>query len=189
VILLIDNYDSFVYNLLQALGLLGFPCKVVRNDRIAVRDVEAAAPSHIVLSPGPCTPREAGVSCEIVRAFSGRIPILGVCLGHQCIAAAFGARVVRSAHPMHGRTSPIVHDGRGVFRGVPSPFEAARYHSLAVDAASLPAELEATSSTDERDLMGVRHRAHPTEGLQFHPESYLTEHGLALLDNFVRMSS
>jgi anthranilate synthase/aminodeoxychorismate synthase-like glutamine amidotransferase len=189
LILVVDNYDSFVYNLVQAFGWLGFECIVRRNDRLDSADVERLGPSHLVLSPGPCTPSEAGASCDLVRAWSGRIPILGVCLGHQCIAASFGGRIERSARVMHGKTSRIVHDGRGVYRGLPSPFEAARYHSLTVAEDPLPAELEPTARTEQGELMGLRHREHPTEGVQFHPESYLTETGTGLLENFIRRTT
>jgi len=189
-VLVIDNYDSFTYNLVQYLLELGAAVEVHRNDAIAVEQVLAAAPSHVLLSPGPCTPDEAGVSLALVRALEGRIPLLGVCLGHQCIGQALGGRVVHAAQVMHGKTSRIRHDGRGVFRGLPSPFEATRYHSLVIDPQVLPAALEVSAwagSTEAGDLtiMGVRHRGAALEGVQFHPESILTEHGHALLANFL----
>jgi anthranilate synthase/aminodeoxychorismate synthase-like glutamine amidotransferase len=189
LILVLDNYDSFVYNLVQAFGILGVESVVRRNDRIRADEIETLAPTHLVLSPGPCTPREAGNASEIVRAASGSIPVLGVCLGHQCLAHAFGGRIERSARVMHGKTSRIVHDRRGVYRRVPSPFRAARYHSLAIAQDTLPACFEVTARTEEGELMGIRHRTHPTEGVQFHPESYLTDEGLRLLANFLEMTA
>jgi anthranilate synthase/aminodeoxychorismate synthase-like glutamine amidotransferase len=188
MLVLIDNYDSFVYNLVQAFLALGLECKVFRNDAVTVDELEALRPSHLVISPGPCTPREAGISCEAIRRFAGRVPLLGVCLGHQCLGEVFGGRVVRAPTPVHGKTSAVHHDARGVFRGLPSPFEAARYHSLAIDPASLPDCLEASAWTADRSvIMGVRHRGHavPVEGVQFHPESYMTPEGARLLENFV----
>ena len=185
---MIDNYDSFTYNLVQYFGELGEEVRVVRNDEIGVDDVEALAPQRIVISPGPCTPNEAGISLPVIARFAGRIPILGVCLGHQAIGQAFGGRVVHARQLMHGKVSPIHHAGLGVFRGLPSPFNATRYHSLAVERSSLPAELEITAWTDDGEIMGLRHRALPVEGVQFHPESILTEHGHALLRNFLEGS-
>jgi len=185
-VLVIDNYDSFTYNLVQYLGELGQPPVIYRNDKISVAEVETMAPSHILVSPGPCTPDDAGVSMALIDHFSGRVPILGVCLGHQSIAQVFGGKVVRAPRLMHGKISPIVHDGSGVFAGLPSPFTATRYHSLIVEE-PLPEVLERTAWTAEGELMGLRHRTHPTIGVQFHPESILTEHGHAMLQNFLEM--
>ena len=185
MLLMIDNYDSFTYNLVQYLGELGADVRVVRNDAIALDDVAALAPSGIVISPGPCTPAEAGISVPLIRRFAGEIPILGVCLGHQAIGQAFGGTIVRARHVMHGKLSPVAHDGAGVFAGLPSPFQATRYHSLAIDAASLPAALAVTATTDDGEIMGVRHRELPVFGVQFHPEAILTEHGKRLLANFL----
>ncbi len=186
MILIIDNYDSFTYNLVQALGSLGADVLAVRNDAVTPEEVEARAPNRIVISPGPCTPRESGVSNRVIRRLAGRIPILGVCLGHQCIAHAFGGQVVRAARPMHGKTSEIRHDGAGLFEGLPNPFPAMRYHSLVVDETALPAEFVVTARTEEGEVMGLRHREWPLEGVQFHPESYRTGGGLELLRNFLR---
>jgi len=185
MLLMIDNYDSFTYNLVQYLGELGADVRVVRNDAIALDDVAALAPSGIVISPGPCTPAEAGISVPLIRRFAGEMPILGVCLGHQAIGQAFGGTIVRARHVMHGKLSPVAHDGAGVFAGLPSPFQATRYHSLAIDAASLPAALAVTATTDDGEIMGVRHRELPVFGVQFHPEAILTEHGKRLLANFL----
>ena len=185
MVLMIDNYDSFTYNLVQYLGELGERVRVVRNDELSVGEIEELAPERIVLSPGPCTPNEAGVSLELVRRMAGRVPLLGVCLGHQAIGQAFGGRVVHAKTLMHGKVSSIHHTGAGVFRGLPSPYQATRYHSLAIDRESCPAELEVTAWTDDGEIMGVRHRSLPIEGVQFHPESILTEHGHALLRNFL----
>lgn len=187
MILLIDNYDSFTYNLYQYLCELGARVEVARNDEVTPAEVEALAPEGLVISPGPCTPREAGVSLELIRRLSGRIPILGVCLGHQCIGEAFGGRVVRADELYHGKTSLIYHDGRGVFRGVPSPFRAIRYHSLVVAADSVPECLEITARTDRGLVMGLRHRYLPVEGVQFHPESIMTEYGKTILKNFLSL--
>jgi len=184
-LLMIDNYDSFTWNLVQYFGELGEEVRTVRNDAITLDEVAALAPARIVISPGPCTPAEAGVSLPLIRRFAGRIPILGVCLGHQAIGAAFGGRVVRAKQVMHGKTSPIHHDGAGVFRGLPDPFTAIRYHSLAVERESLPGCLEVTAWTDDGEIMGLRHRDLAVEGVQFHPESILTEHGHELLANFL----
>jgi len=185
MLLMIDNYDSFTYNLVQYLGELGEDVKVVRNDELDVDAIEALAPGRIVISPGPCTPNEAGVSLQAIRRFAGRVPILGVCLGHQAIGQAYGGKVVHAKALMHGKVSPIHHSGRGVFSGLPSPYQATRYHSLAIERASCPAELEITAWTEDGEIMGVRHRELEVEGVQFHPESILTEHGHALLRNFL----
>jgi anthranilate synthase component 2 len=185
LLLMIDNYDSFTYNLVQYLGELGEEVRVARNDEITLEGIEGLAPAHIVISPGPCTPNEAGVSLPLIKRFAGRIPILGVCLGHQAIGQAFGGRVVHAKTLMHGKVSRIYHSGKGVFRGLPSPYNATRYHSLAIERESCPAELEITAWTEDGEIMGVRHRALAVEGVQFHPESILTEHGHALLRNFL----
>jgi anthranilate synthase component 2/para-aminobenzoate synthetase component 2 len=185
MILLIDNFDSFTFNLVQALGVLGAELKVVRNDAITVAQVEALRPDHIVISPGPCTPAEAGVSLDVIRAFGGRVPMLGVCLGHQCLGQVFGARVVRAPVPVHGKTAEVEHTGQGVFRGLGAPFTAARYHSLVVAREGLPECLEVTAWHDGL-IMGLRHRELPRlEGVQFHPESFLTPQGPKLLANFL----
>jgi anthranilate synthase/aminodeoxychorismate synthase-like glutamine amidotransferase len=186
MILVLDNYDSFTYNLVQYLGELGAAVKVVRNDELSVDAVAALRPERIVISPGPCTPNEAGISLELVRRLSGKVPILGVCLGHQAIGQAFGGQVVRAQHVMHGKVSRIHHDGRGVFTGVPQDFIATRYHSLAVARASLPAVLEVSAQSEDGEIMGLRHRALPVEGVQFHPEALLTEHGHQMLENFMK---
>jgi len=185
MLLMIDNYDSFTFNLVQYLGELGADVHVYRNDAITLDQVEAWAPEHIVLSPGPCTPAEAGITVPLIRRFAGRIPLLGVCLGHQAIGAAFGGKVVRAAKVMHGKLDAVTHDGRGVFAGIPSPVTVTRYHSLAVERVSLPACLEVSASTAEGEIMGVRHREQAVEGVQFHPEAILTEHGHAMLRNFL----
>jgi anthranilate synthase/aminodeoxychorismate synthase-like glutamine amidotransferase len=184
-ILMVDNYDSFTYNLVQFLGILGADLVVFRNDRLALADVDRVMPDGIVISPGPRTPADAGISKDILLEYGPRIKTLGVCLGHQCIGEAFGGSVGRARQVMHGKTSPVEHDGQGVFRGVPSPFPAARYHSLVVDEDSLPDCLEVTSRTDDGVVMGVRHRRHPIEGIQFHPESFMTEPGMTILANFL----
>jgi anthranilate synthase component II len=186
MLLMIDNYDSFTYNLVQYLGELGADVRVARNDAITLDEIEMLAPAGIVISPGPCTPNEAGISVPLIRRFGGEIPILGVCLGHQAIGQAFGGRIVRSERVMHGKLSPITHDGEGVFAGLPSPFHATRYHSLAIDRATLPPMLAVTATADDGEIMGVRHREFAVEGVQFHPEAILTEHGKRLLDNFLR---
>jgi len=188
MLLMIDNYDSFTYNLVQYLLELGEDVKVERNDAISLDDVERMRPSRIVISPGPCTPKEAGVSVELVVRFAGKIPILGVCLGHQAIGAAFGGTIVGAKRIMHGKTSMITHDGKGVFRGLPNPFEATRYHSLVVAEPSLPACLEVSARSEDGEIMGLRHRVHLIEGIQFHPESILTVVGKDLLRNFLDLS-
>ena len=182
---MIDNYDSFTYNLVQYLGELGEEVKVVRNDELDVGAIEALAPERIVISPGPCTPNEAGVSLDLIRRVGGKVPILGVCLGHQAIGQAFGGRVVHAKTLMHGKVSAIYHRGEGVFRGLPSPYNATRYHSLAIERETCPADLDVTAWTEDGEIMGVRHRTLPIEGVQFHPESILTEHGHSLLRNFL----
>ena len=184
-LLMIDNYDSFTYNLVQYLAELGADVEVRRNDAVGLDDVQALAPDGIVISPGPCTPREAGVSVPLIQRFAGQIPILGVCLGHQAIGAAFGGDVVRAPRIMHGKTSPIRHDGTGVFAGLPDPFDATRYHSLVIDPATLPPALLRNAWTEEGEIMGVRHRSLLVEGVQFHPESILTLEGKRLLGNFL----
>jgi anthranilate synthase component 2 len=188
MLLMIDNYDSFTYNLVQYLGELGEDVRVYRNDRITLEEIEGLRPERIVISPGPCSPDEAGISVAAIRRFSGKIPILGVCLGHQAIGAAFSGRVVRSATLMHGKTSPIHHDGKGLFRGLPNPFEATRYHSLIVERSTLPDCLEMTAWVAEGEIMGLRHREFAVWGVQFHPESILTVGGKDLLRNFLEMS-
>ena len=185
MLLMLDNYDSFTWNLVQYLGELGAAVKVVRNDAITLDEIEALAPTHVVISPGPCTPNEAGISVSLIRRFAGKMPILGVCLGHQAIGQAFGGRVIRAERVMHGKLSSIVHDQRGVFAGVPSPFNATRYHSLAIERASLPSVLDVTATADDGEIMAVRHRDLPVEGVQFHPEAILTEHGHEVLANFL----
>jgi anthranilate synthase/aminodeoxychorismate synthase-like glutamine amidotransferase len=182
---MIDNYDSFTYNLVQYLGELGADLMVHRNDRITVEDIRRMKPDKIVVSPGPCTPDEAGISVEAIKVFSGEIPILGVCLGHQSLGQAFGGRVIRAPRVWHGKTSEIHHDGRTVFAGLTEPFTATRYHSLVVERETLPACLEVSAWTDDGLIMGMRHREHPTEGVQFHPESILTVEGMKLLKNFL----
>ena len=188
MLLLIDNYDSFTYNLAQYLGELGADVKVIRNDAIDVAGIAVLAPERIVISPGPCTPDDAGVSLAVIREFAGKIPLLGVCLGHQAIGQAFGGKVVRAKTLMHGKTSPVRHDRKGVFRGLPVPFDAGRYHSLAIAREGFPECLEISARTEDGEIMGVRHRALAVEGVQFHPESVLTEHGHALLKNFLNES-
>ena len=185
MILVVDNYDSFTYNLVQYLGELQQEIVVKRNDEITLDEIEELAPDHILISPGPCSPNEAGISLELIDRFKGVIPILGVCLGHQAIGQAFGGEVVRADRLMHGKTSPILHQGQGVFRGLPSPFTATRYHSLIVRRETLPEELEITAETAEGEIMGLRHKHYPVEGVQFHPESIITDHGLDMLRNFL----
>ena len=187
MLLLIDNYDSFTYNLYQYLSELGAEVEVVRNDETGLEEIEALAPERIVVSPGPRTPKEAGISSDVIRHFGERIPTLGVCLGHQCIGDAYGGRVSGAGEIVHGKTSVIHHDGRGVFEGLPNPFEAIRYHSLAIEPATVPDCLEVTARTENGVIMGLRHKQHPVEGVQFHPESILTEVGKDLLRNFLKM--
>jgi len=186
VLLLIDNYDSFTYNLVQYLGELGADVHVHRNDTLTLEQIAAWEPSEIVISPGPCTPNEAGISVPLIQRFAGKIPILGVCLGHQAIGQAFGGEIVRAERVMHGKVSPVTHDGRGVFTGLPSPLTATRYHSLAIERKTLPSCLAVTATADDGEIMGVRHREWAVEGVQFHPEAILTEHGHALLRNFLQ---
>jgi anthranilate synthase component 2 len=188
VLLVIDNYDSFTYNLVQYFGELGAEVRVLRNDAIAPEGVDEIHPEAIVISPGPGAPCDAGISVPVIRRYAGRLPILGVCLGHQAIGEAFGGRIVRAGRIMHGKTSPILHDGRGLFRGLPSPFEATRYHSLLVERATLPSALEVSAWTAEGEIMGLRHREQVVEGVQFHPESILTSEGKALLGNFLEIA-
>ena len=189
MILVLDNYDSFTYNLVQYMGELGATMHVARNDALTVDDVEALAPEAIVISPGPGNPDGAGISLALIERFHARVPILGVCLGHQAIGQAFGGTVARAGRQMHGKTSAIAHDDRGVFRGLPAGFEATRYHSLVVLEAGLPADLEITARAEDGEIMGLRHRRHPVEGVQFHPESILTTQGKALLGNFLELCS
>ncbi|MGC2322814.1 MAG: aminodeoxychorismate/anthranilate synthase component II [Terriglobales bacterium] len=191
MVFVLDNYDSFTYNLVQYLGELGQEVVVRRNDQVSLGEIESMQPARIVLSPGPCTPQEAGISIELIRHFAGKLPILGVCLGHQAIGAAFGGNVIRAKNLMHGKTSQVEHDGRTIFRGVPSPITCTRYHSLIVEEGTLPPELEITARARERDgstvIMGVRHRQVPVEGVQFHPESVLTQSGKKMLENFLQL--
>ena len=186
MLLMIDNYDSFTYNLVQYFGELGAKVEVHRNDELTVADIARLGPEQIVISPGPCTPNEAGVSVDTIKRFAGEIPILGVCLGHQSIGQAFGGNIVRAKSLMHGKTSPIHHHNTGVFKGLPTPFTATRYHSLVIERESLPDVLEVTAWTDDGEIMGVRHKSLPVEGVQFHPESILTQHGHDLLRNFLQ---
>ena len=185
MILVIDNYDSFTYNLVQYLGELGAETRVFRNDEIALGDIEAMSPSHIVISPGPCTPDEAGITLRLIERMAGKVPILGVCLGHQAIGQAFGGKVVRAPQVMHGKVSRIRHDGSGVFSEVPNEFVATRYHSLVVERATVPGCLTVTAQSEDGSIMGLRHRSLPVEGVQFHPEALLTEHGHKMLQNFI----
>lgn len=187
MVLVIDNYDSFTYNLVQYLGEMQVALEVWRNDRISVDQVKTLAPSHILVSPGPCSPKEAGLSNDIIATFGPRIPVLGVCLGHQCIGHVFGGNVIVNYRMMHGKTSAIHHNGRDLFEGMPNPFTATRYHSLVIEKSSMPADLEITAHTDEDEVMGVRHRKHPIFGVQFHPESILTENGRTILRNFLKV--
>jgi anthranilate synthase/aminodeoxychorismate synthase-like glutamine amidotransferase len=186
MILMIDNFDSFTYNLVQYFGELGAEVRVHRNNGISLQEIERMKPAQIVVSPGPCTPNEAGISLEVLRKFAGAIPILGVCLGHQAIGQAFGGKVVKAKRVMHGKVSSVRHDGKGVFAGLPDGFTATRYHSLAVERESLPACLEVSAQSEEGEIMGLRHRTLPVEGVQFHPEALLTEHGHAMLKNFLQ---
>jgi len=189
VIFVLDNYDSFTYNLVQYIGELGAEVEVRRNDQVTVAEVDAMHPERVVISPGPCTPHEAGISVELIRHFAGKVPVLGVCLGHQAIGEAFGGRVLRAANLMHGKTSAVVHDNKTVFQGLPMPMTATRYHSLIVEEKDLPADLEVSAWTTEKDgsrtIMGLRHRRYPVEGVQFHPESVLTTSGKQLIRNFL----
>lgn len=188
-IFILDNYDSFTYNLVQRFGEIdpGLQIHVSRNDQVSLDEIAQHRPERIVISPGPCTPREAGVSCDIIQRFSPQVPILGVCLGHQCLGDTFGQPVVRAPRLMHGKTSPIEHDSRGLFSGLPNPFTATRYHSLIVDCNNLNPDLEISAWTKEGEVMGLRHRSHPLHGVQFHPESFLTQSGIKLLDNFLKL--
>ncbi len=185
MILMIDNYDSFTFNLVQYLGEMGQDLEVHRNDKITIADIEKKQPQYIMISPGPCSPDEAGISLDVIRHFAGEIPIFGVCLGHQSIAQAFGGKVVRADRLMHGKTSQVYHRGETIFKGLPSPFEATRYHSLIVEKESLPEELEVTAWTDAGEIMAIRHRDLAVEGVQFHPESIITQHGKQILRNFI----
>jgi anthranilate synthase/aminodeoxychorismate synthase-like glutamine amidotransferase len=187
MILLIDNYDSFTYNLVQYLGELGGDCQTYRNDQIDLSELERLEPERMVISPGPCTPREAGISEKAILRMAGRIPILGVCLGHQCIGSAFGGEIIRAGRLMHGKSSPIYHDGKTIYKGLPNPFQAIRYHSLLIERESLPNCLEITAETEEKEIMGVRHRRFAIEGVQFHPESIMTQGGKILLKNFLNI--
>jgi len=185
MMLVIDNYDSFTYNLVQYLGELGAEMKIIRNDQITIEEIAAMKPGRILISPGPCSPNEAGVSCEVIKTFGSHIPIFGVCLGHQCMGQVYGGRVVRAARLMHGKTSPILHHGTSLLKGLPSPFDAIRYHSLLVERETLPPDLMITAETAEGEIMGLQHRTLPVHGVQFHPESILTQHGKAILQNFL----
>jgi anthranilate synthase/aminodeoxychorismate synthase-like glutamine amidotransferase len=191
VVFVLDNYDSFTYNLVQYLGELGAEVEVRRNDQITIKDIEDLQPDRIVLSPGPCTPQDAGISIELIRHFAGKLPLLGVCLGHQAIGAAFGGKIVRAKNLMHGKTSQVEHDGKTVFKGLPTPITATRYHSLVVAEGDLPEQLEISACTRDRDgsrvIMGLRHREYPLEGVQFHPESVLTSEGKRLIANFLAL--
>jgi anthranilate synthase/aminodeoxychorismate synthase-like glutamine amidotransferase len=189
MLLIIDNYDSFTYNLVQYFGELGAEPVVKRNDEITLAEIEALKPEAVVISPGPCTPKEAGISNEVIAQIGPKLPVLGVCLGHQCIGHVYGGAVVRAGRLMHGKTSPILHDNSGVFADLPSPFEATRYHSLLIDPPTMPDVLTANAHTAEGEIMGVRHKEYPIHGVQFHPESILTRHGKELLKNFLRISS
>jgi anthranilate synthase component 2 len=186
MLLMIDNYDSFTYNLVQYFGELGQDVRVFRNDAITLKEIAAMGPDYLVISPGPCSPKEAGISVDAIKAFAGKLPILGVCLGHQSIGYAFGGEIVHAKQIMHGKVSPVHHADTGVFGGLPNPFGATRYHSLAVRRETLPDCLEITAWTDDGEIMGVRHKEHPIQGVQFHPESIMTEHGHQLLQNFLR---
>ena len=188
MVLIIDNYDSFTYNLVQYIGELGVTLEVFRNDAISISDIKEKSPDHIIISPGPCTPREGGISIDVVKSFASNIPILGVCLGHQCIAYAYGAEIVRADRIMHGKTSMIYHDEKGVFEGLKNPFEATRYHSLVAKECTIPDCFEIVARTESDEVMGIRHKEFLLEGVQFHPESYLTTEGKKLLNNFILMS-
>ncbi|GJL64566.1 MAG: glutamine amidotransferase [Nitrospirales bacterium] len=188
MLLVIDNYDSFTYNVVQYLGELGADVQVYRNDKISIAEIEQLAPERLLISPGPCTPNEAGISVEVVRHFAGRLPLLGVCLGHQSLAYAFGGEIIRAERLMHGKTSMVHHDGKTLFQGLPNPFEATRYHSLIVNRQTLPEAFEISAETVEGEIMGIRHKDTEAEGVQFHPESILTTSGKALFHNFIRMT-
>jgi len=188
MILMVDNYDSFTYNLVQYVAQLGEEVRVFRNDQITLHEIDQMAPDAIFLSPGPCSPKEAGITVEVIRTFHQRVPILGVCLGHQAIGYAFGGRIVRAERIMHGKTSPILNDGKTIFRGLPNPFVAGRYHSLIVEKNSIPDCLMVTAETEEGEIMGIRHRQYPVEGIQFHPESILTPTGKRIIRNFLEMT-
>jgi len=185
MMLIIDNYDSFTYNLVQYLGELGAEMKILRNDQITIDEIAVMKPGRILISPGPCSPNEAGISCDVIRTFGERIPIFGVCLGHQCMGQVYGGRVVRAGRLMHGKTSPILHQGTSLLKGLPSPFDAIRYHSLLVERESLPSDLAITAETAEGEIMGLQHKRFPVHGVQFHPESILTQNGKAILQNFL----
>ena len=185
---MIDNYDSFTYNLVHYLSELGEEVTVARNDKISLEDVGKMSPEIIVVSPGPCTPKEAGVSVDVIKEFAGRTPILGVCLGHQSMAYAYGAEIVRAGRLLHGKTSPIRHDEKGIYKDIPNPFEATRYHSLLIEKTTLPDEFEVSAWTDEGEIMGIRHKEHLMEGVQYHPESILTKHGKDILRNFIELA-
>ena len=188
MILMIDNYDSFTYNLVHYISELGEEVTVARNDKISLEDVGKMSPEIIVVSPGPCTPKEAGVSVDVIKEFAGRTPILGVCLGHQSMAYAYGAEIVRAGRLLHGKTSPIRHDEKGIYKDIPNPFEATRYHSLLIEKGTLPDEFEVSAWTDEGEIMGIRHKEHLMEGVQYHPESILTKHGKDILRNFIDLA-
>ena len=185
MVLIIDNYDSFTYNLVQQIGALGTRIEVVRNDKITLPEIESKNPDHIIISPGPCTPKEGGISNSVIKAFAGKIPILGVCLGHQCIAYTFGAEIVRARRIMHGKTSMIHHDNKTIFKGLTNPFEATRYHSLIINKETLASTFEISAFADQDEIMGIRHKELPLEGIQFHPESFLTMQGSKLIKNFL----
>ncbi|MDN3514991.1 MAG: aminodeoxychorismate/anthranilate synthase component II [Candidatus Brocadia sp.] len=187
MVIIIDNYDSFTYNLVQQIGAFGARMEVFRNDKVDLHEIERKKPDHIIISPGPCTPKEAGISNDIIKQFSGKIPILGVCLGHQCIAYVYGAEVIRARRLMHGKTSMIKHDDKTIYKGLSNPFEATRYHSLIVKEDTLPDCLEVTARADDDEIMGIRHKEYPLEGVQFHPEAFLTEEGPKLLKNFLAL--
>jgi anthranilate synthase/aminodeoxychorismate synthase-like glutamine amidotransferase len=187
VVFVLDNYDSFTYNHVHYIGECGHECVVRRNDQTTTDEIASLHPSHVLVSPGPCTPREAGISIDVIKYFAGKVPVLGVCLGHQALGEAFGGTVVRAAQLMHGKTSAIQHDGKTIFRDVPSPMTATRYHSLIVEEQSLPKELEVSARSEDGTIMGLRHKSVPAEGVQFHPESILTDHGKQLIANFLRL--
>jgi anthranilate synthase/aminodeoxychorismate synthase-like glutamine amidotransferase len=187
MVFVLDNYDSFTYNLVQYIGECGHECVVKRNDQTTSQEVASLRPSHVLVSPGPCTPQEAGISIDLIRHFAGKVPVLGVCLGHQALGEAFGGKIVRAAKLMHGKTSAIQHDGKTIFKSVPSPMTATRYHSLIVEEKSLPKELEVSARSEDGTIMGLRHQSLPVEGVQFHPESILTDHGKRLIANFLKL--